>query len=203
MKFYDITVPLSPSTPNWPGGTAYNRAEERGTAIVSTLTIRSHYATHVDAPKHFLFEKKSIDQIPVQFFVGKYKVFAIKSNPQILLSDIIRLNISKGDRILFKTANSNIVTEAVFNPNYISLSVEAAQYLAKKKITLVGIDYFGIEAKGSPGHLVHTTLLKNNIIIVEGLNLQKVTPGTYQGAILPLKIEHGDGAPARAVLWSR
>ncbi len=201
MTFYDITVPLSPKTANWPGGVKYRREEIRTSAIVSTLTIRSHYATHVDAPRHFLFDKKGVDALPLSAMIGKFKVFEVKSKKLILKADIIKFNISKNDRVLFKTINSNIVTGAKFDPDYVSLSAEAAQYLAQKKISLVGIDYFGIEAKGSPGHLVHKTLLKNNIVIVEGLNLQKIKPGTYNGAILPLKIEDGDGAPARAVLW--
>lgn len=201
MTFYDITVPLSPQTANWPGGVAYKREEIKTSAIVSTLTIRSHYATHVDAPKHFLFDKKSVDELPLSAMIGKYKVFNVTSHQEILLSDIRDLKIQAGDRVLFRTINSNIVTGQKFDPNYVSLSIKAAEYLAKKKIALVGIDYFGIEAKGSPGHLVHKTLLRNNIVIVEGLNLQKIKPGIYQGAILPLKIEGGDGSPARAVLW--
>ncbi len=202
MKFYDISVPLSPKTANWPGGVTYKREEIKTSAIVSTLVIRSHYATHIDAPRHFLFDKKTVDQLSLSAMIGKFKVFDIKSKSKILVSDISKLKITKGDRVLFKTSNSNIILDSKFNPNFISLSAEAALYLANKKVSLIGIDYFGIEAKGSPGHLVHNTLLKNNIVVVEGLNLKKIKPGLYQGAILPLKIEGGDGAPARAVLWN-
>jgi len=201
MKFYDITIPVSHHTPEWPGDNKYERVERKTSAIVSKLTLSSHFGTHIDAPKHFLFEKKSVDQLPLNLFVGKFKVFVLKSKKLISLFDVKNLPIQKGDRILFKTINSNIVTGAKFDAGYVSLSLEATQYLAKKKIALVGIDYFGIEAKSAPGHPVHVELLKNNIVIVEGLNLQKIKPGSYQGAILPLKIEAGDGAPARAVLW--
>src|SRR5437870_10176861 len=53
-------------------------------------------------------------------------------------------------------------------------------YLVEKKVKLVGIDYFGCEAKGSPGHPVHTTLLKNNVVILEGINLLSILPGKYE-----------------------
>ena len=201
MKFYDISVPLSSNTANWPGGVEYKRQEIKTSAIVSTLTIRSHYATHVDAPKHFLFDKSGVDQLPLSSLIGKFKVFELKSKSQILKQEIINLKIFKGDRVLFKTINSNIITDSKFDPFYVSLSTEAAIFLASKKIALVGIDYFGIEQKGDKEHLVHKNLLKKNIVIVEGLNLQKIKPGIYHGAILPIKIEGGDGAPARAVLW--
>jgi arylformamidase len=201
MKFYDLTVPLSPNTANWPGGIKYAREEVKTSAITSNITMRSHYATHVDAPKHFLFNKQSVDKIPAGSFIGKYRVLEIK-NPKIIeRRDIEKLKIAGGDRVLFKTRNSGFVTKKEFNPNYVSLGLDAAQYLAEKKIALVGIDYFGIEAKGSPGHLVHKTLLKNNIVIAEGLNLSKIKTGIYNGAILPLLVADGDGAPARAILW--
>lgn len=202
MKFYDISLPLGPSTPQWPGQQPFVREELRGTAITARLTLSSHYGTHIDAPKHFLFTKKSIDAIPVSALVGKYKVFAVASRKQIALADIQKLKIAKGDRVLFKTRNSSFIAKKkTFTADYVSLSPEAAAYLAKKDIALVGIDYFGIEAKGSPGHLTHTALLSKNIVVVEGLNLKNVPAGTYNGAILPLNILNGDGAPARAVLW--
>jgi arylformamidase len=201
MKFYDITVPISENTPEWPGDVKYQREERKTSAIVSKLTMSAHFGTHIDAPKHFLFKKKSVDALQLEALVGKYKVFDIKSHNQIVLEDVQKLPIAKNDRILFKTTNSNIVTGHKFNPNYVSLSLEAARFLVNKKIALVGIDYFGIEAKSAPGHPVHTALLSQNIVVVEGLNLQKIKPGIYQGAILPLKIVGADGAPARAVLW--
>lgn len=43
-------------------------------------------------------------------------------------------------------------------------------------------------------------LLKAGIWIIEGLNLSRVRPGTYDMLCLPLKIAAGDGAPARALL---
>ncbi len=201
MTYYDITLPLSEQTPEWPGDTKYQRQEKQGTAIVSKLTLSSHFGTHIDAPKHFLFAKSSVDKIPLDRLIGNYKVLAVRSRGLISVQDIKNTPIGKDDRILFKTINSNIVSGAKFDPAYVSLSLEAAEFLVQKKIALVGIDYFGIEAKSAPGHPVHKILLKNNIVIVEGLNLQKVKAGLYQGAILPLKIEGGDGAPCRAVLW--
>jgi arylformamidase len=43
-------------------------------------------------------------------------------------------------------------------------------------------------------------LLEAGIVIVEGLNLQNVSPGCYQLICMPLKLAGSEGAPARAVL---
>jgi arylformamidase len=41
------------------------------------------------------------------------------------------------------------------------------------------------------------------VCIVEGLNLASVAPGAYEMIALPMRIEGGDGAPARVVLRRR
>ncbi len=200
MKFYDISLSLSHSTTVWPGDPLFTRTETKTSAIKSTLTFTTHTGTHIDAPKHFLFDKAGIDKIPVSALIGRFRVCQVKTKNQITLADIESLRIKPGQRILFKTRNVRLINKP-FTQSYVSLSLEAAQFLVKQKILLVGIDYFGIEAKGNPGHPVHTSLLAKNIVIVEGLQLGGVRPGTYHGAILPIKIKDSDGAPCRAVLW--
>jgi arylformamidase len=43
-------------------------------------------------------------------------------------------------------------------------------------------------------------MLNAGIWIIEGLNLGAVEAGRYELICLPLKIQGGDGAPARAIL---
>jgi arylformamidase len=201
MKYYDLTLPLSPASVPWPGDQKFQRQERRGSAIVSKLTLSTHTGTHIDAPKHFLFNRGGIDSFALNQLVGKFTVYFVGAKSLISLADVKKLSIQAGMRVLFKTRNSGLITKRSFTANYVSLSLEAAQYLASKKVLLVGIDYFGVEAKSAPGHPVHKALLSKNIVIAESLNLKNVKPGTYSGAILPLLIKDGDGAPARAVLW--
>lgn len=201
MQFYDLSLPLSGATPEWPGDTKFKRAESKTSAIVSKLTLSSHFATHVDAPRHFLFNQIGVDSLPLNAFIGRFRVVKIASGPLITEAEVKKIKPRRGERLLFKTGNSQIVASKKFTPNYVSLSLAAAKFLAQTGVALVGIDYFGIEAKSAPGHPVHKTLMAKKIAIAESLNLSKVSPGVYRGAILPLKITGGDGAPARAVLW--
>jgi arylformamidase len=67
-------------------------------------------------------------------------------------------------------------------------------------LELIGVDFLSIEEKGAEGHPVHTQLLSNGVVIVEGLDLGEVAPGEYWLWCLPLRILGGDGGPARAVL---
>ena len=76
---------------------------------------------------------------------------------------------------------------------------DGAEYLAQKGVIGVGIDTLGIE-RSQPDRMTHITLLKQDIIILEGLRLAHVTPGDYLLIALPVKIRGAEGAPTRAVL---
>ena len=201
MKYYDISLVLDEKTISWPGDTKFSRIEKRGTSIDSKVIISTHTGTHIDAPKHFLFDLGGVDAISLKKMVGPARVLEIKGKNLISKEMLQKFNIKKGERILFKTRNSGLYKLGKFTSDYVSLSLDGARYLAGKKISLVGIDYFGIEAKSSPGHPVHKTLLGAGIVNVEGLDLSKIKPGKYNLAALPLKIRAGDGSPARVVLW--
>jgi arylformamidase len=47
------------------------------------------------------------------------------------------------------------------------------------------------------------TLLSNDVVIVEGLDLGAIDQGAYDLAVMPLRIVDGDGAPARAAVRRR
>jgi arylformamidase len=67
-------------------------------------------------------------------------------------------------------------------------------------VRVVGIDYLSIEQFKKPGAPAHRTLLSNDVIIIEGLNLAEAEPGMYEMYCLPLAVTGGDGAPARVIL---
>jgi len=66
-------------------------------------------------------------------------------------------------------------------------------------IRLIGVDYLSVQIfRGDPQ--THIVLLQAGVVIVEGLNLAEVAPGSYELLCLPLKLASAEGAPARAVL---
>ena len=48
--------------------------------------------------------------------------------------------------------------------------------------------------------LTHRILLGAGVVVLEGLNLFGVEPGSYELICLPLKLAGAEGAPARALL---
>jgi arylformamidase len=87
----------------------------------------------------------------------------------------------------------------VFQEDYVGLSKDGAQWLVDHGIKLVGIDYLSI-APYTATRPTHEILLKAGVVVIEGLDLSKVSQGRYTLHCLPLKLAGADGAPARAIL---
>jgi arylformamidase len=163
--------------------------------------MSAHAGTHLDAPAHFLANGKTIDQIQPGRWLSSAVVIDTEGKKPIYAVDLERQGIRTGDSVLLK---ANAMRKADTSPDdFSSLSVDAAAYLVSKKINLVGIDALSIENYNDPEWPVHKKLLRNNILILEGLRLQHVAPGRYTLIATPLRITGGDGSPARALLVSK
>jgi arylformamidase len=204
-RIYDVTLPLYPRMPVYPGDPEFKRTMFKSMAQgagsdLSLLTMGAHTGTHVDAPKHILPGRGGIDTLPLEVLVGPCLVCAIKTRDLIEVRHLRACRLSGVFRILFKTGNSRFVHKRPFRQNYVTLSVDAARYLVDRGIRLVGVDYFSVDKPHSGTHPVHQVLLRGNVVIIEGANLYAVPPGRYELFCGPLKIEDGDGAPARVLL---
>jgi arylformamidase len=204
MRIHDITVPLSAELPVYPGDSpvdiaSWTRISDGDSANVSQVTLCSHSGTHIDAPRHFSDTGASVDAIPLDLLVGKCLVVEIPGAAQIGRQELERLRVRGVERLLLKTDNSRLWGESEFQPNYVALSMDGVNFLLEAGVKLVGIDYLSIESAEGDGN-VHRTLLDNGVVILEGINLSDVAAGEYELICLPMKIQGGDGAPARAIL---
>lgn len=189
----------------YPGDPAVNITEEKAISNgdglnLSLITFGSHTGTHIDAPKHFFDDGLTVDRLPLEYFIGKTKVFSLEDKDEITASDLKELDIQRDDKILLKTKNSSMLSQKQFYKDFTYLTPEAAGYLAEVGIKTLGFDYLSVEKYGSVTSKVHDTLLSHNIIIIEGLVLGSIKQGEYEMTALPLKIKNGDGSPARVIL---
>jgi arylformamidase len=102
---------------------------------------------------------------------------------------------------LLRTGNSRLWKEKTFCADYQALTSDGAAWLISRGVRLIGIDYLSIEAASGDG-TVHRLLLEAGLVILEGLDLSRVSAGNYELICLPLKLASHDGAPCRAVLRS-
>ncbi|MEA4973707.1 Kynurenine formamidase [bioreactor metagenome] len=200
----DITRPLTESIYVYDGDPCFKTEKvlsiQRGDICnVAFLQMGTHTGTHIDAPKHFFNDSMDILSLPLDCFCGKAKVFDIQTTHDISEAELYNKNIEENDIILFRT--SNIRFDGINSlVDYSALTPDAATYLLKKKIKLVGIDYLSIESSTSNTYYIHKILLRNNIPILENIDLKDVAEGIYKLYCFPLAIHDGDASPVRAVL---
>ena len=209
-EWIDVTVPLRSRMAHWPGDPPViieqtMRMEAGDPCNLRTLSMSAHTGTHMDAPLHFVATGTSIDQMPPEATIGPARVVRIEDPNVITSAELERHNPQPGERILFRTANSDTCwqTSRCFFKQFVHLNAEAAAFLAARKVRTVGVDYLSVGAYQADGAETHRNLLDAGIWIIEGLDLSRVEAGAYELICLPLKIQGGDGAPARAMLRKR
>ena len=202
----DISVPIRDAMVHWPGDPSVRvervHSMERGDAAnLSAISMGVHTGTHMDAPLHFIREGKGIDDIPLDVVVGRARVIEIYDTESIKPEELTRHRLRRGERILFKTPNSSRVWKTdAFVEDFVFISKEAASFLAERGVRVVGVDYLSVGEYHGEGQEIHRRLLSAGIWLIEGLDLSLVEPGRYYLICLPLRIDKGEGAPARAIL---
>lgn len=204
MTLYDISVPLAPSLPAFPGDPPVRLSPlptpEGGGFRVTRLSCGSHSGTHVDAPAHLLPEGTTVDELPLSLLLGPCLVVDLSDHEGEIGADTLKkLRLKGQERLLLRTRNSALWDRPEFVEDYVALTTEGAAYLVGIGVQLVGIDYLSVEPLPCGG-ATHRTLLEAGVVILEGLNLSGIERGEYELLCLPLKIAGGDGAPCRAVL---
>jgi len=161
-----------------------------------------HTGTHVDAPFHFLPDGYTVDKLDLSLLAGRAYVLHLQDVDLITASVLDNAQIPpRTRRVLFKTRNSDYWASGSpdFQTEFVGISEDGAEYLVRRGVKLVGVDYLSVAPYGQ-SRPTHEILLSAGVVIVEGLDLSEVSQGRYTIYCLPLKLAKSDGAPARAIL---
>jgi arylformamidase len=203
--YIDISRPLFPGMAVWPGdpATQFTRVSDMATGDACTVTRLSmcvHAATHLDAPSHFLPDGKDMTAMPIETGIGRARVIGVEDAKAVTAAELAGYGVRKGERLLFRTANSQrLAAPGPFAEDFTYVAEDAAKYLAQKKVRLVGVDYLSVGGFHVDGAATHRILLEAGIWLLEGLDLSGLSPGPVELVCLPLRLVGTEGAPARAV----
>lgn len=165
-----------------------SRMSEGALYNLTSFSMCAHNGTHVDAPFHFINEGKTVEQIPLDFFVGD--CYVAWHEGDITAEDAKKFlekakRVGAGERILI--AGNATVT------------ADAARIFAEAKIKLIGNESQTVGPENAPMG-VHKILLGAEVVLLEGVVLSNVPEGKYLLCAAPLNLAECDGAPCRAVL---
>ncbi|MFC1746853.1 cyclase family protein, partial [Candidatus Neomarinimicrobiota bacterium] len=110
----DISLPVEPGLPVWPGDLAVDLTRRRDLArgdkvTDTTLHFGVHTGTHIDASGHFLSGGRLMHEIPLEQMNGPVLVADFTDRGVITAADLEALSLPAGiDRLLCKTSNSEL-----------------------------------------------------------------------------------------------
>ena len=204
MHIHDISIAVTSDMVSWDDGPTpvidqYLRIENGDLVNNTRMLLDLHAGTHVDAPYHFLPNGGRIDAVDLERLCGPCYV-AQTTAPVIDAAVLETMQLPAVERILFKTNNVGLYARRTFVREYVALDLSGAEWLVRRGVKTVGIDYLSIEPFEGMDGSVHRALLSHGVAILEALDLVDVPAGHYFLVALPIKVAGAEAAPVRAVL---
>ena len=175
---------------------------------VTELSLPCHAGTHVDAPVHIVPGGKSIEELPLDAFVGGGAVIAVKKEggQEITAKDLEHSGVAvgRGDILMLYTGWDEKFESPEYNMHPY-LSVDAAEWMVRKQIKMLGVDCITVDLptplrpKGFD-FPVHKTLLGNDVLIAENVtNLGGIVGRKTRIMAFPLRVKGSDAGHARII----
>lgn len=201
---YDITRPVHPGIPVWPGDADFEldwTLLKRDGAPVNLCQLRlsTHTGTHADAPFHYSDDGAPVGELPLTPFLGTAWVVGVEGWPEISADRLRPLLAQRPvERLLYRTGCWS--DRYRFPQRVPPLEPAAVELLADHGLLLVGTDAPSVDALDSSELPAHHALRAAGIQNLESLLLDGVPDGRYTLAALPLRLMDADASPVRAVL---
>jgi arylformamidase len=202
-KLWDISPPVGPDSPLFPGDTAYS---QQWTARIgpgcpvnlSAITMSPHIGAHADAPLHYGPGAPTIGEVDLAPYLGPCRVIhAIDCGPLVRLEHLIHAVDGLPPRVLVRTCAK---APTAWSPTFSAFAPETIAWLASIGVRLVGIDSQSVDPADSKSLDSHHLLLQHDLRVLENLVLDDVPAGDYELIALPLKLITADASPVRAIL---
>ena len=194
MKLYDISQEVFDCTvfPGDPKPQNIKVSDMKDGALynLTELHMCAHNGTHVDSPYHFIDDGKTIDEIPLEKFIG----------PAYVAEHTGDVSAEDAKKILARAGAGNAETaKRLLLKGNLTVTAEAAQVFADAGVYLIGNESQTVGPENAPMQ-VHLILLGAEVVLLEGIRLAEVPEGAYLLNAAPLNLGGSDGAPCRAVL---
>lgn len=200
----DLTHTLKNNITVYPGtpGPAFIHSStiDRDGFAESSVIMTTHTGTHIDAPCHILAHTKSLDQFPLEKFIGRGTVIDCAQTESISLAFLQSKEAQlKGvDFILFYTGWQNKWNTPQYFDPFPILTTEAVEWLLQFHPKALGFDAISVDTMTDEALPNHHLLLKQEVLIIENMaNLSQLVGKDFHLYCIPLKIEGADASPVR------
>lgn len=215
MPYWDLTHPITPQVPPFPGDSPVQIQNDwiiaKDGCLVRTFQCSTHQGTHLDAPAHVFQNGKTLNDFPLETFFQKAVIW--KLPPTAPRTEITRKILAlptpfpfPGHALLLQTDWERTAqqTGADYFRDAPFLHPQTARWLSQQPIPILGFDLPSPDAFSDSKLMAHHLLLGQNILLLENLTRLEQLPERQplELIVLPLSFQQAEGAPVRAVAKS-
>lgn len=210
MRLIDLSHPLAHGQLNFPfdpkiSVVVHNTVESIGYNITE-ISMSTHQGTHLDAPFHFYNDGRTLDRMTLDQFYGKASLVDLAPGGRLepktpLTVDMFAAHEHKffeGAKVIYRTGWDHMFGNPAFFSDFPTLTLEAAQWMADRRIGMIGMDTPTPSTDWKECHLI-LLAPEVEIVIVEGLTRLEELPDEFTFIGFPMNIQGRDGSPIRAV----
>ncbi len=230
-KWVDLTYPFDSTTIYWPTAAPFHltvvsaqRTPGGWYYAANNFAAAEHGGTHLDAPVHFVENKHTTDEIPLDQLMAPAVVIDVTHQADSSADYLVRASditsweaahgaIPRGAIVLIRTGwgsrwpdrarylgTTKTGPAGVAELHFPGLDPDAADSLVRRQVSAVGIDTPSIDYGQSTTFQVHRRLFASNVPAFENVAHLDELPATGGFVIaLPMKIKGGSGGPLRIV----
>ena len=210
MRFIDLSHPLESGQPSFPGDPIIrfrrHAAMPAAPCNVLEMTMSTHQGTHLDAPYHFYEDGRTVDEIDLSRLYGPATVVDLAPGGELPARAPLTVDrfvphekhFVPGARVAYRTGWDRRFGRPEFFTDFPTLTLDAARWIAGRRIGLLGMDTPTPSVDFLECHLILLAPAVD-IVLVESLAGLERLPERFTLAAFPLRVRRGDGAPIRAV----
>jgi arylformamidase len=206
IRVIDLTREMTNGMETWPGNKAGVKLEHTanlehdGCQVSRFNLLACHCGTHLDSPLHFVKGGADLAGMPLEI----HPAVVVRTSAAQIDKEQFEHGVNlEGRALLIHTGWDAHVGTPDFYRNFPFLTPETAQFLADRRIALLGMDTPSPDPPDSRDHPAHNILLGANIPIVEGLvhldQIPREEKSPYFIAF-PLKVSDVEACPVRAAI---
>jgi kynurenine formamidase len=218
QRIVDLTQPLGPQTPLWPGATPPAALVLSTVAVDGDYTRRvsvdEHTGTHLDAPAHFVRGGATVDALRAERMVCDAYVVDVRERCErdagyvVTAADLERFEeehgmLPAGCAVLINTGWDRYLNDSeryVAALRFPGLRSDAARLLVERAVAGIGIDTLGVDAGAASEFPVHHITLPAGLWHLEGLvALDQLPPTGATIMIGAVPFVDASGIPVRVL----
>lgn len=171
---------------------------------IGKIEMVANTGTYLDSPFHRYAEGKDLSELSLEQLANLPAIKIVARDVPYIDAALITKSISAktdlaGKAVLVETGWSRHWKTDQYYEGHPFLTEDAARFLRDAGAVLVGIDSHNIDCTADGNRPVHSTLLRENILIVEHMaDLDRVPTAGFKFSALPVKIKGFGTFPVRA-----